>query len=118
MIKILSAEQIRKADQYTIRHEPVSSVDLMERAANAFAEQFEKDFPEKSISKYIICGNGNNGGDGLAIARLLLNKRHKVNVYVLLSANPSADFMEHLARLQSKHKRSIQLLEDADIIHS
>lgn len=52
MQKILSAEQIRAADQYTIEHEPVSSIDLMERAASAFCEKFKTLFPVQNRSSF------------------------------------------------------------------
>lgn len=74
MIKIFHTEQIRQADAYTIKHAPVSSIHLMERAAKAFTEQLLQDYPDKCIPKCIVCGNGNNGGDGLAIARMLLSR--------------------------------------------
>ena len=116
MIKILNAEQIRDADLYTIKHEPVSSLALMERAAIAFVKQFEKDFPEKNIQKYILCGNGNNSGDGLAIARLLLNKSHKATVFIFPSKNRSVDCNKNLIRLQKKHKRNIHTISDIDFL--
>ncbi|MCB9033183.1 MAG: NAD(P)H-hydrate dehydratase [Chitinophagales bacterium] len=81
MIKILSSEQIKKADEYTIQHEPIASIDLMERAANAFVTQFEKDFPDFKNIIHIFCGNGNNGGDGFAIARILKEKNYTIICY-------------------------------------
>ncbi|MDB5010511.1 MAG: bifunctional ADP-dependent NAD(P)H-hydrate dehydratase/NAD(P)H-hydrate epimerase, partial [Mucilaginibacter sp.] len=71
MLPLLTAQQIREADAFTIAHEPVSSVDLMERAAKAFTDCFIKYFPDKKQQITIYCGTGNNGGDGLAIAQLL-----------------------------------------------
>jgi NAD(P)H-hydrate repair Nnr-like enzyme with NAD(P)H-hydrate epimerase domain len=78
-VKILSAQQIREWDAYTIRHEPVSSIDLMERAAQACVKWLlGKGWSEKKF--YIFCGPGNNGGDGLAIARLLIEAGINVSV--------------------------------------
>ena len=77
-MKILSAEQIRQADAATIKNEPISSIDLMERASQRFVEQFIGNFSENKRPVYIFSGPGNNGGDGLAIARLLLQKGYKV----------------------------------------
>lgn len=80
-MKIFNAQQIRELDHATIQHEPISSIDLMERAAGAFVQEFNKKFPEpQHIS--IFCGLGNNGGDGLAIARLLA-PNHKIICYVV-----------------------------------
>lgn len=81
MIKILSADQIKEADKYTIENEPIASIDLMERAANAVVAQFENDFPDFKNTIHIFCGNGNNGGDGYAIARILKEKNYTVICY-------------------------------------
>lgn len=98
-MKILNAEQIHKWDAYTIEHEPITSLDLMERAANACTdfiseqEMFNKHFK-------IFCGKGNNGGDGLAIARQLLNQHYNVSVYIIeFGAVGTADFQANLQRL-------------------
>ncbi|MEQ9298542.1 MAG: NAD(P)H-hydrate dehydratase [Cyclobacteriaceae bacterium] len=82
MAKILTAEQTRAADQYTIEHEPIASIDLMERASTAFVDWFIERFPT-SQSVAIFCGTGNNGGDGLAISRILQTKRDDVNAFVI-----------------------------------
>jgi len=98
-VKILSAQQIREWDAYTIRHEPVSSIDLMERAAQACVKWLlGKGWSEKKF--YIFCGPGNNGGDGLAIARLLIEAGINVSSAVLESGKTgSNDFQLNLRRL-------------------
>lgn len=81
MIKILNSKQIRKADQSTIEQEPISSLDLMERAAKVAVDQIEITLLfEKTKQIDIVCGPGNNGGDGFAIARLLCDKGYDVKV--------------------------------------
>ena len=81
-MKLLSPEQIRAADQYTIENEPISSIRLMERAAVAFTAAFAKDYvPSNPV--VVVCGTGNNGGDGLAIGRLLIEQGYKVHSYVV-----------------------------------
>lgn len=91
-MKILAAAQIKEIDNYTIAHEPIKSIDLMERAATAFTEWFISRFGPKS-EVCIVCGNGNNGGDGLAIGRLLLQMNYKVEVFAIkTSAKASEDF--------------------------
>ncbi|MFT6866061.1 MAG: hydroxyethylthiazole kinase-like uncharacterized protein yjeF [Cyclobacteriaceae bacterium] len=80
MKPILNAEQIRQADAYTIANEPISSVDLMERAAVAFVNKFSEIFGSNHRIK-VFCGTGNNGGDALAIARMLLEKQYEVTVF-------------------------------------
>lgn len=99
-MKILSAEQIRKWDEFTITNEPVSSLNLMERAALKCANWLEKKFTDKTYK--IFCGKGNNGGDGLAIARLLTEKNILCEVFILESGSDgSKDFNANLAKLQS-----------------
>jgi NAD(P)H-hydrate epimerase len=69
-MKVFTAEQIRQWDRFTILNEPVSSIQLMERAAEALAGWISENC--KNHKKMaIFCGNGNNGGDGLALARIL-----------------------------------------------
>ncbi len=70
-MKILPVEKIREVDAYTIENEPVDSVDLMERAASKVYDWFMKRCKTKEVSVKIFCGIGNNGGDGLALARML-----------------------------------------------
>ena len=70
-MKILPVEKIREADAFTIESEPIDSVDLMERAASKVYEWFMKRCKTKEVSVKIFCGIGNNGGDGLALARML-----------------------------------------------
>ncbi|RYZ21376.1 MAG: NAD(P)H-hydrate dehydratase [Chitinophagaceae bacterium] len=100
-MKIFSAGQMRAWDAYTIRHEPVASIDLMERAAERCAawllERFSAETPF-----YVFCGTGNNGGDGLAIARMLLAAGRRAEVVILENrGRNSADFLENLRRLQA-----------------
>ncbi len=85
-MKIFSAEQIREADAFTIQYEPIKSINLMERASKAFVHWFESKF-EKSRRVVIFCGTGNNGGDGLAISRMLSFKKWKVDTYTILKAS-------------------------------
>ena len=97
-MKIFTAHQIRAWDQYTIMEEPVNAVNLMERAAVACFKWLKKNIP---LSKKIIicCGTGNNGGDGLAIARLLHKSKYKVAIYILDNKKRSEGFTVNLDRL-------------------
>ncbi|MCX6235154.1 MAG: NAD(P)H-hydrate dehydratase [Bacteroidetes bacterium] len=81
-MKILSIEKIRQGDAYTIENEPIADIDLMERAATACVKWLTKKLG-KTTSIKVFCGMGNNGGDGLAIARLLAGKGYTVEAYVL-----------------------------------
>ena len=91
-MKILNVEQIRAADAYTIRHEPIASIDLMESASLAIVEAFV-DLPIVKTPIRVICGCGNNAGDGLAIARLLHERNFEVEAWILdLGSEGSEDF--------------------------
>lgn len=100
-MKILTAQQIREADAYTIQHEPIASIDLMERASQAFCHWFEGRFG-KHAPVMVFCGMGNNGGDGLAISRILLERGYKVSPYVIKNRDSgSEDFEKNLEQLKS-----------------
>lgn len=98
-MKIFSAEQIKKWDAYTIAHEPITSIGLMERAASACC----KWLIGKNLGHFhfrIFCGKGNNGGDGLAIARMLIEHGCKATVYIPeFGKAGTGDFQTNLARL-------------------
>lgn len=82
MVPVLSAAQLRQADAYTIANEPISSILLMERAAFHCTQRLMEAFP-KDAEVVVLAGMGNNGGDGLAIARLLHGYGRPVRVIVL-----------------------------------
>lgn len=90
MIPILTTRQINEADKVTIETEPIASINLMERAATAFVDWYVKRF-DTSKSVYIVCGTGNNGGDGLAIARLLKEKNYYVKARIVGDAQEGSD---------------------------
>jgi ADP-dependent NAD(P)H-hydrate dehydratase / NAD(P)H-hydrate epimerase len=98
-VELYNAAQIKKWDSYTIENEPISSIDLMERAAAKCVEWiFANGFNHRSFK--IFCGKGNNGGDGLAIARMLFTKDVVVEVCILeFGKLGSDDFQANLQRL-------------------
>ena len=107
-MKILTTEQIRQADNYTIQHEPINSVDLMERAASAFVDWFIANVSRQKPVK-VFCGPGNNGGDGWAVARLLAEEGYSaVNLYLLkISDKLSPDSEINRQRLINQAKVQI-----------
>ncbi|MHA4842707.1 NAD(P)H-hydrate dehydratase [Flavitalea antarctica] len=100
-MQIFSASQIHQWDEYTIKNEPISSLDLMERAAGAcFRWLMAKGYNKSSFT--IFCGKGNNGGDGLAIARMLSINGQTVVVYILEFGHKGTDdFQQNLAALHT-----------------
>ena len=81
VMKILTSTQFKELDKYTIEHEPVSSADLMERAAKAIAAELKSRWT--TATRFIVfAGPGNNGGDALAVSRLLCNAGYTVQTYL------------------------------------
>jgi NAD(P)H-hydrate epimerase len=108
-MKILSTLQMREADLYTIKHEPIESIDLMERAAKQLLKAILTDHSQAQCF-YILCGKGNNGGDGLALARLLYQHGKQVGVFIINhTSNKSDDFSINLERLSSLDIEIIQI---------
>lgn len=109
-MKIFPVAEVRALDAYTIAHEPIASADLMERAGENCCRWLLARMPaDKPYA--VFCGMGNNGGDGLVIARLLAQKRRKVRVFVLKTREKgSADFEIMLQRLQKNPKIEISEL--------
>jgi NAD(P)H-hydrate epimerase len=108
---------MRTADVYTIEHESISSISLMERAAVAFVDVFEKEYPRRDQTISVFCGQGNNGGDGLAIARLLSadNYQH-VTVYLIkFGVKESDDYVANLARIAQTKVKIISIFEPSDL---
>ena len=98
-MKIFNASQIRELDSYTIEHMPIKSIDLMEKASKAFVNKYIEIYPVNR-DVCVMAGTGNNGGDGLAVARLLHEKGFRVAVCVIRSsAKSSADFDTNFNRL-------------------
>ena len=99
-MKILKAQQIRDIDAFTIQNKPISSIDMMENAAKAIVEWIADRF-SKSTQFHIICGPGNNGGDGLAVGRLLLQQGYSAKIYIpAIFKEFSEDNLQNQERLQ------------------
>lgn len=105
MLKILPVGSIRAADAFTIEHEPVSSDLLMERAAGLCFEWITELFPDKETQFTVVAGTGNNGGDGLVIARMLIEAGYTAKaILVEFSKTLSNDCKFNLERLQKLTK--------------
>jgi len=116
---IPDAQQTRDWDAFTIAHEPIASIDLMERAALAFSNWFQNLFPDIDRPVHIFCGPGNNGGDGLAVARILHGRFFQVTVYLCYTdGNSSPDFRANLERLPRLQELQIIELQSRDPLPS
>lgn len=89
-MKIISSPQLKELDKYTIIHEPIASIDLMERAAQALTEAIVRRWDE-SFQIVVFAGPGNNGGDALAVARLLSQKNYRVEVFLFNTKGKLSD---------------------------
>lgn len=99
-MKILTANQFRELDKYTIEHEPVASIDLMERAAEAIVTELENRW-DASTRFIIFAGPGNNGGDALAVARQLCQDGYRTETYLFnITGRLSNDCLENKKRLE------------------
>lgn len=113
-MKIFSSGQIREIDESTIRYEPVESIELMERAAGQLLSWYISRF-ERSRRIYIFAGPGNNGGDGLALARMLSVNRYDVEVdYIQFTEKTSPDWDKNRTRLMSETDVLLKYLVNAE----
>jgi len=116
-MKIISAAQTQQLDQLTIRNESISSVDLMERASQVFTTWFLEMFPDTDSPVVIFCGPGNNGGDGLVVARLLYHSFYNVQLYLCkIGHSTSSDFSINLERLPAHSDVVPQTIEVGDAL--
>lgn len=98
-MKIFSAAQIKACDAYTIHASGISSVDLVERAASQCATHIIGHYPIDTPF-VLLCGMGNNGADGLALARILMQHGYGIKVFVLQHRNEhTAENKSHLNKL-------------------
>lgn len=102
---IFSSENKKLADKTTILSEPIPSIDLLERACYQLVKKLEKEIPENQTI-HIVCGNGNNGADGLCIARILNFRGYSVVVSVL----------QNQSQFTIEHKIQYQLLKSTPVI--
>ncbi len=114
-MKILNSKQIKEWDQLTIKHQNISSWDLMERAVLKLTENIVNDIPSKELPIIIFCGKGNNGGDGLGVARELKKLGYKTLIYILKSENYSEDNLKNQQLLSSNDLHFFNLNEELQL---
>ncbi|HTF18310.1 MAG TPA: NAD(P)H-hydrate dehydratase [Chryseolinea sp.] len=107
-MKILSAKQIRELDAFTIAQRPIASIDLMESACRAFTAWFVEHF-HRVERVGVICGTGNNGGDGLGIARMLHEQGYLATSWIIRSSMPVTD--DFATNLERAGRAGVKLFE-------
>lgn len=100
-MKFFNTSQIKLLDQYTIENEPIASIDLMERAADALYDNYLSTFSYNQPI-CILAGPGNNGGDALALARMFLHTGLDVKVVLIHTGKLSTDCETNRQRLIKK----------------
>ena len=106
-MKIFTSAQIHELDKYTIEHEPISSIDLMERAAKALTVAVMAEW-STATPIVVFAGPGNNGGDALAMARMLVEQSYNVTAYLFnISGRLSEDCAANKARLIEKRAKAL-----------
>lgn len=114
-MKILSAEQLSGADKETIKKQNITSEELMERAATLVFNEINNRLQGAPIPIKIFCGIGNNGGDGLVIARHLIQHGYHVTVFVVnYSDKRSEDFLANYEKLKEITNDWPQLIKEED----
>lgn len=106
-MKIFTSTQIKELDRYTIEHEPIPSIDLMERAAKTLTRAIT-DTWNNSVPVIVFAGPGNNGGDALAVARMLGDQGYQVMAYLFnISGHLSEECAANKKRLvESKRAKA------------
>lgn len=111
VVKLFTSEQIKAWDAHTIREDGILSFELMQRACRAFVAWFTERY-DISHKVGVVCGSGNNGGDGLGIALLLHEWNYPVDVFLVRGKTSSPDFDASLKQLEGK--LSVKALASAD----
>lgn len=120
-MKILSAKQMYEADKATESREGISPLDLMERASERVLYWIDNQLKGAQVPIHVFCGIGNNGGDGMALTRMLMDKGYQVESYIVnYSENRSKCFLINYGRLKDNYKvwpKKITDVEDFPVIN-
>jgi NAD(P)H-hydrate epimerase len=112
-MKIFTSAQIHELDKYTIDHEPIKSIDLMERAAKAITRTITSQW-NNATPIVVFAGPGNNGGDALAVARMLIEQGYAVQTFLFnISGHLSEDCAVNKTRLiEKKAKSFVEVIQE------
>lgn len=113
MIKIFPVSTVKEIDNYTIQNEPIDSIDLVERASTLFVHEFTRRY-SKHHRIIIFAGQGNNGADALAIARLLSEESYRVETFLF---NPTSSLsgacdMNKTRLLEIEHVEFTEIIDN------
>lgn len=115
-MKIFSAKQIYEADKFTIEKQQITSDELMERASIKIFNWLHLRLQGAPVKIKLFCGIGNNGGDGISVARHLKEHGYNIDVYVVnYSEKRSKDFLINLERLKERKIWPDFINKDSDL---
>jgi NAD(P)H-hydrate epimerase len=107
IMKIFTSAQVHELDKYTIENEPIKSIDLMERAAKTLTQAITDNWGN-TTPVVLFAGPGNNGGDALAVARMLIDKNYDVTAYLFnITGNLSEDCLVNKKRLIERRSKAL-----------
>ncbi len=115
-MKLFTSEQLKEADRITLKKQKISSLELMERAATLVFNEIHASLQGVETEIKIFCGVGNNGGDGLVVARLLKAEKYRVKTFVVnYSENRSEEFLHNYEQIKEMDTDWPELLtEESD----
>ncbi|GAB1855564.1 bifunctional ADP-dependent NAD(P)H-hydrate dehydratase/NAD(P)H-hydrate epimerase [Flavobacteriaceae bacterium MHTCC 0001] len=114
-MKIFSKAQIYSGDKLTAERQNITSTDLMERAGTQIFNWMHRRMQGAQVPIHVFCGIGNNGGDGLVLARHLVTHGYNVHTYVInYSDKRSKDFLINYDRIKNVTKNWPTLLKCAE----
>ncbi len=116
-MKIFSKEQIYQGDALTAKKQNITSTELMERAGTQIFNWIHMRMQGAQVPIHVFCGIGNNGGDGLVVARHLITHGYNVKTYIVnYSTTRSKDFLNNYDRIKNTTKDwPILLNEDSEL---
>ncbi len=102
VMKLLGLSHIKEADYLTIKNQNITFLDLVERAGTVVFNTIHERLQGAQVPIHIFCGLGNNGGDGLVVARLLVEHGYNVTTYIVnFSTNRTETFLVNYDRLKA-----------------
>lgn len=114
-MKIFSTKQIYEAAAATIAKEGIPSYNLMERAGGYIYQWMHQRLQGQPVPIKVFCGIGNNAGNGLVVARLLLKNGYNVDTYIVnCSDKRSPDFLKAYDALKSEVKKWPEIIKSAE----
>ncbi|MDX1328110.1 MAG: NAD(P)H-hydrate epimerase, partial [Arenibacter sp.] len=115
-MKIYNAREIYEADKITLERQRITAEELMERAAIQIFNWMHNNLQAAKSPIHIFCGIGNNGGDGLVVARYLIQHGYSVFVYIInFSEHRSKEFLVNLDRLKELNVAPKYLKENSPL---